>query len=391
MYRASRPRIWAPSGDPHADKQCPALRSLDLLRPLLSYHRRAKCNASRFRSSALNFDSLHQDIPADAPCHDRDLTRLDRTTVSSSNRHAILAPRSNLRSSSAIRVHWGDLHVSLTSEYEHSEYALPALSTVIRIAARGSSPPGGRATPHSLVLELMLSVGPIPALTWDTSEPPGLQQLTLPDSGGLKSPSSLQTWRPTEERSERCLVAYGTVASSEALRWTDTISDVRRMDGRVPGQERHGFHTALEEPKARESLLTPTMRRTASKSSLSSPSETPASDASAPATSSSPSTLSVDRSEPTTTASTVSSATSAEFSPMPSMFHAAANAAALMERTPFAIDDAKDDEDESDIETDVEDDGVMDEVDAFLEAHDSGLTEAERELAQDLINAEPVK
>ena len=67
---------------------------------------------------------------------------------------------------------------------------------------------------------------------------------------------------------------------------------------------------------------------------------------------------------------------------MPSMFKAAANAAALMERTPFAIDDAKDDEDESDDESDVEDDGVMDEVDAFLEAHDSGLTEAERELAK---------
>ncbi|CDO76295.1 hypothetical protein BN946_scf184917.g11 [Trametes cinnabarina] len=170
-----------------------------------------------------------------------------------------------------------------------------------------------------------------------------------------------------------------------------------------------GKYTALEEPKARESLLTPTMRRTASKSSLTSPSETPANDPSLPTTStssSSGSTLSADKSEPT-----VSSATSAEFSPMPSMFHAAANAAALMERTPFAIDDAKDDDDESDIETDVEDDGVMDEVDAFLEAHDSGLTEAERELAQgtssstavwsslsahgceriDLINAEPVK
>ena len=69
---------------------------------------------------------------------------------------------------------------------------------------------------------------------------------------------------------------------------------------------------------------------------------------------------------------------------MPSMFQAAATAVALMERTPFAIDDAKDDEDSSDDETDEEDedDGVMDEVDAFLEAHDSGLTEAERELAQ---------
>ncbi len=67
---------------------------------------------------------------------------------------------------------------------------------------------------------------------------------------------------------------------------------------------------------------------------------------------------------------------------MPSMFQAAASAAAMMERTPFAIDDAKDDEDESDEESDVEDDGVLDEVDAFLEAHDSGLTDAERELAQ---------
>ncbi|KAI0642421.1 TBC-domain-containing protein [Trametes meyenii] len=149
-----------------------------------------------------------------------------------------------------------------------------------------------------------------------------------------------------------------------------------------------GKYTALEEPKARESLLTPTMRRTTSRASLSSPTgEISASElstsSSVPETSSS--TLSVDN------APTISSATSAEFPQMPSMFHAAANAASLMERTPFAIDDAKDDEDESDIETDVEDDGVMDEVDAFLEAHDSGLTQAERELAQDLINAEPVK
>ncbi|KAI8968087.1 TBC-domain-containing protein [Trametes punicea] len=147
-----------------------------------------------------------------------------------------------------------------------------------------------------------------------------------------------------------------------------------------------GKYTALEEPKARESLLTPTMRRTTSKASLSSPTEASTSESSASVAESSSSTLSVDRS-----GTTPSSASSAEFSPMPSLFHAAANAAALMERTPFAIDDAKDDEDESDIETDVEDDGVMDEVDAFLEAHDSGLTEAERELAQDLINAEPVK
>ena len=39
------------------------------------------------------------------------------------------------------------------------------------------------------------------------------------------------------------------------------------------------------------------------------------------------------------------------YSPMPSMLEAAATAAALMERTPFAIDDAKDDDDESDDES----------------------------------------
>ncbi|KAI8968116.1 TBC-domain-containing protein [Trametes punicea] len=129
-----------------------------------------------------------------------------------------------------------------------------------------------------------------------------------------------------------------------------------------------GKYTALEEPKARESLLTPTMRRTTSKASLSSPTEASTSESSASVAESSSSTLSVDRSGTT-----------------PSLFHAAANAAALMERTPFAIDDAKDDEDESDIETDVSG--------RFLEAHDSGLTEAERSLrkVRHLINAEPVK
>ncbi len=63
----------------------------------------------------------------------------------------------------------------------------------------------------------------------------------------------------------------------------------------------------------------------------------------------------------------------------------AANAA-LMERTAFAIDDAKDDdEDEDGLDLDddtIGDDNVMDEVDAFLEAHDSGLTEADKEVAK---------
>jgi hypothetical protein len=50
-----------------------------------------------------------------------------------------------------------------------------------------------------------------------------------------------------------------------------------------------------------------------------------------------------------------------DFSPMP-MVHAAN--AALLERTPFAIDDAKDDEDETDdeLQDTGDDDQVMDEV-----------------------------
>jgi len=67
----------------------------------------------------------------------------------------------------------------------------------------------------------------------------------------------------------------------------------------------------------------------------------------------------------------------------------AVNAAALMERTPFAIDDAKDDDD--DLGESADDDQVMNEVDAFLEAHDSGLSEADKALANDLLKAEPLK
>ena len=137
-----------------------------------------------------------------------------------------------------------------------------------------------------------------------------------------------------------------------------------------------GKFTALEEPKARESLLTPTMRRSASKASLKSPDSE---SAAPPSSVSAPANLAVPE-KPADGAPQ-----SAGLSPMPTMYEAAASAAAaFMERTPFAIDDAKDDEDETDDETDEEDedDGVMDEVDAFLEAHDSGLTEAERELAQ---------
>ena len=144
-----------------------------------------------------------------------------------------------------------------------------------------------------------------------------------------------------------------------------------------------GKFTTLEEPKARESLLTPTMRRSASKASLNTSTSTPSTDTSSYVT---PSTsLATDQSisHLSVEVSSSNSIASSEFSPMPGMFEAAAHVAALMERTPFAIDDAKDDDEDTDLDdSDVEDDGVMDEVDAFLEEHDTGLTEAERDLAK---------
>ncbi|KAK1224681.1 hypothetical protein PQX77_012427 [Marasmius sp. AFHP31] len=137
-----------------------------------------------------------------------------------------------------------------------------------------------------------------------------------------------------------------------------------------------GRYTKLEEPKARESLLTPGMRHSTSRSSL----KTEISSAE----------LRPDSPPP------VPSKTKAKgedgLNAMPIV--QAVNAA-LMTRTAFTIDDAKDEEDEEEGEEgegeEEGDDQVMDEVDAFLEAHDSGLTDADKDIAKDLLNAEPVK
>ncbi|KAF9482599.1 TBC-domain-containing protein [Pholiota conissans] len=147
-----------------------------------------------------------------------------------------------------------------------------------------------------------------------------------------------------------------------------------------------GRYTKLEEPKARESLLTPTLRKSLSKMSLSSSGRT----TSAPLSSSS--TLSVNTTLEPPAKSLPNVPDSGSLSAMPML--QAVNAAALMERTPFAIDDAKDDEDDTDDESldgNNNDDQVMDEVDAFLEAHDSGLTDADKAVANDLLHAEPLK
>ncbi|KIO20021.1 hypothetical protein M407DRAFT_82029 [Tulasnella calospora MUT 4182] len=124
-----------------------------------------------------------------------------------------------------------------------------------------------------------------------------------------------------------------------------------------------GKELALQEPKPRETLLTPRQR---SASSGAAPS----------ASSPEPSTLS-SQSLPN-----VSQLSLSERTPVPPVTPLIPTTI-VMERQTFAIDAAKDDDEEEDSMYAIGgDDDVMDEVDAFLEAHDSGLTDAQKAEAQ---------
>lgn len=126
-----------------------------------------------------------------------------------------------------------------------------------------------------------------------------------------------------------------------------------------------GRYTKLEEPKARESLLTPHMRKSTStpslKSAASSTTAGAASISSIAATSSS-ATLTVNVPSQEMSGKLGIVPESGSLSAMPMM--KAARDAALMERTPFAIDNADEgDEDDDDFfDDDAEDDQVLDEV-----------------------------
>jgi len=146
-----------------------------------------------------------------------------------------------------------------------------------------------------------------------------------------------------------------------------------------------GRHMQLQEPKARESLLTPAMRRSSSKSSLRSTTSATSPSISSPSAALTPPSLFGPGGEKSTAHEAIPESA---LSPMP---HIKVANAALMERPQFAIDDAQDDDDDSLDEEDGEDDDhVLNEVDAFLEAHDSGLSEADKELAKDVVNASPM-
>ncbi|KAI5985918.1 TBC-domain-containing protein [Pisolithus orientalis] len=156
-----------------------------------------------------------------------------------------------------------------------------------------------------------------------------------------------------------------------------------------------GRYTRAEEPRARESILSPVPSKSTTGSS--------SGDSYTLAPSTSSSTLTIepplpplphdDNLAPALTPSAALS--SAGLATMP---HLQAVSAAFLERTPFAIDDVGDedgdDEDDSELDEvhggDEDDDQVMDEVDAFLEANDSGLSEADKQVARDLVNAKPM-
>ena len=131
-----------------------------------------------------------------------------------------------------------------------------------------------------------------------------------------------------------------------------------------------GRYTTIEDTRPRESLLTSPMRHSTSKSSLKSSSTAAESTSRLATETKSQSSQSSGSSSVTAVASAATTLLDAEKSPVyltsPTGFDPlaqATNAAnALMERTPFAIDDAGDDDDDEDDEGESGQDDVLDEV-----------------------------
>jgi hypothetical protein len=150
-----------------------------------------------------------------------------------------------------------------------------------------------------------------------------------------------------------------------------------------------GRYTSIEDTRPRESLLTPAMRHSSSKSSLKSTDTSSESTSRSTAAAAETSVVTGSTLIPAEAEKSALSPTSpAGIDPLAQATNVVANA--FMERTPFAIDDAGDDDEDEDEEEEEEQDDVLDEVDAFLEAHETGVTDADREVAKDLRAAEPL-
>ncbi|KAG8974931.1 hypothetical protein FRC05_006608 [Tulasnella sp. 425] len=140
-----------------------------------------------------------------------------------------------------------------------------------------------------------------------------------------------------------------------------------------PAIGKPGREFSLQEPKPRESLVSPRQRS--------------ASSGTGPSASSPELSTATSQSLPNVSQLSLSS----EKSSVPPITPLIPTTM-VMERQTFAIDAARDDEEEEDSMYAIGgDDDVMDEVDAFLEAHDSGLTDAQKAEAQGLLSASPVR
>jgi len=202
---------------------------------------------------------------------------------------------------------------------------------------------------------------------------------------------------------------WSNIATDSNMRLFHKLSDeVGKTIGRhqVIHRPSIGRYTSVEDTRPRESLLTPAMRHSSSKSSLQSTCT---------------STEGKSRSTAAETAASRASGSSLAAAaggggalPSPAGLDPLAQATnvvvnAFMERTPFAIDDAGDEDEDEDEEEEAGQDDVLDEVrfasrfcgplfffslfrafaessctqvDAFLEAHDTGVTDADREVAK---------
>jgi len=118
-----------------------------------------------------------------------------------------------------------------------------------------------------------------------------------------------------------------------------------------------GRYTSIEDTRPRESLLTPAMRHSSSKSSLKSTSASTESMETNLGTS--PNVLTTEAEK-----TALSPTSPAGIDPLAQATNLVANA--FMERTPFAIDDAGDDDEDEDDEEEEEQDDVLDEVRFFV-------------------------
>ncbi len=157
---------------------------------------------------------------------------------------------------------------------------------------------------------------------------------------------------------------WSNIATDDNMKLFHKLSDeVGKTIGRhqVLHRPSIGRYTSIEDTRPRESLLTPAMRHSSSKSSLKSTSTstestsrlTVAAETNSVATSSTLVTTEAEK-------SALSPTSPAGIDPLAQATNVVANA--FMERTPFAIDDAGDDDEDEDDEEEAEQDDVLDEV-----------------------------